>query len=157
MTAALPGGRRPTPPTSRRSRTIPRAAPAPAPPMQAPPPPTGAAPAGTRLTIARPDDWHLHVRDGAGLKAVVPASARVFGRAVIMPNTVPPITTVDMVGAAWVGGVWRVGLGARRRLHRSRRRPEPTPADRARPSRTAPASLRLPPKAPASSPAWRCT
>jgi dihydroorotase len=71
--------------------------------MQAPPPPTGAAHPGTRLTIARPDDWHLHVRDGAGLKAVVPASARVFGRAVIMPNTVPPVTTVDMV---WM---WETG------------------------------------------------
>ena len=38
------------------------------------------------LTITRPDDWHLHVRDGAALRAVVPHSARQFGRAIIMPN-----------------------------------------------------------------------
>jgi len=37
------------------------------------------------LTITRPDDWHLHVRDGAALQAVVPFSARQMGRAVIMP------------------------------------------------------------------------
>ena len=45
------------------------------------------------LTIARPDDWHLHVRDGAAMAAVVPHSARQFARAVIMPNLRPPITT----------------------------------------------------------------
>lgn len=42
------------------------------------------------LTITRPDDWHLHVRDGAALEAVVPHSARQFGRALIMPNLRPP-------------------------------------------------------------------
>lgn len=47
------------------------------------------------LTLTRPDDWHLHVRDGAALKAVVPFSARQMGRAVIMPNLKPPVTTVD--------------------------------------------------------------
>ncbi|OEY65031.1 dihydroorotase [Marinobacter sp. X15-166B] len=45
-----------------------------------------------RLTITRPDDWHLHVRDGDVLSDVVPASARTFGRAIIMPNLVPPVT-----------------------------------------------------------------
>jgi dihydroorotase len=45
------------------------------------------------LTITRPDDWHLHVRDGAALAAVVPDSARQFGRAIIMPNLKPPVTT----------------------------------------------------------------
>jgi dihydroorotase len=45
------------------------------------------------LTLTRPDDWHLHVRDGASLAAVVPASARQFGRALIMPNLRPPVTT----------------------------------------------------------------
>ncbi|MFZ2653222.1 MAG: dihydroorotase [Burkholderiaceae bacterium] len=45
------------------------------------------------LTIARPDDWHLHVRDGAAMAAVVPHSARQFARAVIMPNLHPPVTT----------------------------------------------------------------
>ena len=45
------------------------------------------------LTITRPDDWHLHVRDGAAMAAVVPATARQFGRAIIMPNLKPPVTT----------------------------------------------------------------
>ncbi len=45
------------------------------------------------LTLTRPDDWHLHVRDGAALAAVVPDSARQFGRAIIMPNLKPPVTT----------------------------------------------------------------
>src|SRR5262245_56660714 len=44
-----------------------------------------------RLTILRPDDWHLHLRDGASLAAVVADSARRFGRAIVMPNLVPPI------------------------------------------------------------------
>ena len=47
------------------------------------------------LTIARPDDWHLHLRDGAALAAVVPHSARQFARAVIMPNLRPPVTTTE--------------------------------------------------------------
>jgi dihydroorotase len=45
------------------------------------------------ITITRPDDWHLHVRDGAALAAVVPHTARQFGRAIIMPNLKPPVTT----------------------------------------------------------------
>ena len=45
------------------------------------------------LTIRRPDDWHLHLRDGAMLKAVLPETARHFGRAIIMPNLVPPVVT----------------------------------------------------------------
>ncbi len=47
----------------------------------------------TSLTITRPDDWHLHLRDGAMLKAVLPETARHFGRAIIMPNLVPPVVT----------------------------------------------------------------
>ena len=47
----------------------------------------------TSLTITRPDDWHLHVRDGDALKTVVPHTAAQFGRAVIMPNLRPPVTT----------------------------------------------------------------
>ena len=47
------------------------------------------------LTISRPDDWHLHVRDGAAMKAVLPATARQFARAIIMPNLKPPIRTVE--------------------------------------------------------------
>jgi dihydroorotase len=52
----------------------------------------------TRITIRRPDDWHLHVRDGAMLKAVLPFTAQHFGRAILMPNLVPPVrTTTDAV------------------------------------------------------------
>ncbi|SEO81352.1 dihydroorotase [Aquisalimonas asiatica] len=47
-----------------------------------------------RITITRPDDWHLHVRDGDVLEHVVPFSAQRFGRAIIMPNLKPPVTTV---------------------------------------------------------------
>ena len=45
------------------------------------------------LTIRRPDDWHLHLRDGAVLAAVLPFTARRFARAIVMPNLVPPVTT----------------------------------------------------------------
>jgi dihydroorotase len=45
------------------------------------------------LTLKRPDDWHLHLRDGATLAAVVPHSALQFGRAIVMPNLTPPVTT----------------------------------------------------------------
>ena len=45
------------------------------------------------LTLTRPDDWHLHVRDGAALATVVPHTAAQFGRAIIMPNLKPPVTT----------------------------------------------------------------
>ena len=51
------------------------------------------SPQGTTITIARPDDWHLHVRDGEALKTVVPHTAAQFGRAIIMPNLRPPVTT----------------------------------------------------------------
>ena len=49
----------------------------------------------TTLTLTRPDDWHLHVRDGAALAAVIPHTAAQFGRAIIMPNLKPPITTTQ--------------------------------------------------------------
>ncbi|CAN4105653.1 unnamed protein product [Withania somnifera] len=49
--------------------------------------------ANMELSITRPDDWHLHLRDGDVLKAVVPHSAHHFGRAIVMPNLKPPITT----------------------------------------------------------------
>ena len=48
------------------------------------------------LTITRPDDWHLHVRDGAALASVVPHTAAQFGRAIIMPNLKPPVTTTAL-------------------------------------------------------------
>ena len=51
------------------------------------------------LTLTRPDDWHLHVRDGAAMAAVVPATARQFARAIIMPNQRPPITSAAAAAA----------------------------------------------------------
>jgi len=47
-----------------------------------------------RLTLLRPDDWHLHLRDGSALAAVLPHTAARFGRAIVMPNLKPPVTTV---------------------------------------------------------------
>ena len=47
-----------------------------------------------KITITRPDDWHLHLRDGQALNAVAPFSAKQFARAIIMPNLNPPVTTV---------------------------------------------------------------
>lgn len=52
-----------------------------------------------RLTITRPDDWHLHLRDGEALAAVLPHSARQFARAIVMPNLRPPVTTVALAAA----------------------------------------------------------
>ena len=46
-----------------------------------------------QLTFTRPDDWHLHLRDGAAMAAVLPLTARQFGRAIVMPNLRPPVTT----------------------------------------------------------------
>jgi dihydroorotase len=47
-----------------------------------------------RVTLSRPDDWHLHLRDGAALKSVLADTARRFARAIVMPNLRPPVTTV---------------------------------------------------------------
>jgi dihydroorotase len=52
-----------------------------------------------RITLRKPDDWHLHVRDGAMLKASMPFTARHFGRAILMPNLVPPVTTAAQAAA----------------------------------------------------------
>jgi len=46
------------------------------------------------LTITRPDDWHIHFRDGAAMRSVLPDTARVFGRAIAMPNLKPPVVNV---------------------------------------------------------------
>jgi dihydroorotase len=51
------------------------------------------------LTITRPDDWHLHLRDGAAMAAVLPDTARRFARAIVMPNLKPPVTTVALAAA----------------------------------------------------------
>jgi dihydroorotase len=47
------------------------------------------------LIIRRPDDWHLHLRDGEMLRAVLPFTAELFGRAMIMPNIKPPVRTIN--------------------------------------------------------------
>ena len=49
-----------------------------------------------QITLIRPDDWHLHLRDGAALQAVLPDSARQFARAIVMPNLRPPVTTTEL-------------------------------------------------------------
>ncbi|MBX7489376.1 dihydroorotase [Qipengyuania sp. GH25] len=51
------------------------------------------------LTIRRPDDWHLHFRDGDTMRAVVPHTARQFARAIVMPNLAPPVTTTALASA----------------------------------------------------------
>ncbi|AKU13692.1 dihydroorotase [Azoarcus sp. CIB] len=65
-----------------------------------------------KISLIRPDDWHLHVRDGAALAAVVPHTAQRFGRALIMPNLRPPVTTTaqaleyrDRIRAAVPAGI----------------------------------------------------
>jgi len=50
----------------------------------------------TSLSITRPDDWHLHLRDGAAMASVLPFTARQFGRAIVMPNLRPPVTTTAL-------------------------------------------------------------
>lgn len=52
-----------------------------------------------QLTLTRPDDWHLHLRDGEALAAVLPHTARQFARAIVMPNLKPPVTTVAQAEA----------------------------------------------------------
>lgn len=52
-----------------------------------------------QLTITRPDDWHLHLRDGDALKTVLPHTAAQFARAIVMPNLKPPVTTTALAGA----------------------------------------------------------
>ncbi|UXY15932.1 dihydroorotase [Chitiniphilus purpureus] len=51
------------------------------------------------LTITRPDDWHLHLRDGALMASVLPHTAREFARAIVMPNLKPPVSTVELAAA----------------------------------------------------------
>ncbi|MFN7136836.1 MAG: dihydroorotase [Thermomonas sp.] len=62
-------------------------------------PAPAAVPAGTTLTIARPDDWHLHLRDGEALAAVLPHTAAQFARAIVMPNLRPPVTITALAAA----------------------------------------------------------
>jgi len=53
------------------------------------------SPLAQTLTLARPDDWHLHLRDGPAMAGVLAATAAVFGRAIVMPNLRPPVTTTE--------------------------------------------------------------
>lgn len=53
----------------------------------------------TSITLTRPDDWHLHLRDGAVLRDVLPHTAHQFARAIVMPNLKPPVTTVALAKA----------------------------------------------------------
>ena len=52
-----------------------------------------------KITLTRPDDWHAHFRDGAAMQSVVPATARQFGRAIVMPNLKPPVVTTAQAKA----------------------------------------------------------
>jgi dihydroorotase len=52
-----------------------------------------------QLTLTRPDDWHLHLRDGALMQSVLPDTARQFARAIVMPNLKPPVTTTGQAQA----------------------------------------------------------
>ena len=53
----------------------------------------------TEIQLIQPDDWHLHIRDGAVMKDVLADTARQFARAIIMPNLKPPVTTVELAHA----------------------------------------------------------
>ena len=63
------------------------------------PGPTSLASPGQQICLRRPDDWHVHLRDGALMQAVVAATARQFARAIVMPNLTPPITTAAAAAA----------------------------------------------------------
>jgi dihydroorotase len=67
----------------------------------------------TEISLRRPDDWHLHVRDGDSLKAVIGFTAERFGRAIIMPNLKPPVTTVELAEAYRTRIVKALPKGAR--------------------------------------------
>ncbi len=69
------------------------------------------------LVIRRPDDWHLHVRDEAALRAVLPFTAARFARAIIMPNLKPPVTTTAQALALPASAFW---ARCRRGAHSSR-------------------------------------
>ena len=57
------------------------------------------APIPDTLTLTRPDDWHLHLRDGDALRTTVPHAAAQFGRAIVMPNLKPPVTMAAQAAA----------------------------------------------------------
>ena len=67
------------------------------------------------LTIRRPDDWHVHLRDGEMLRTVAPYTARQFARAIVMPNLVPPVTSVEAARGLSRTDHRAAGAGFRRR------------------------------------------
>jgi hypothetical protein len=70
------------------------------------------------LTITQPDDWHLHLRDGAAMESCVHHSAAQFGRAIIMPNLRPPVVSTGMVYLLSVYyHVWTSGCAYFKNLH----------------------------------------
>ncbi len=85
------------------------------------------------VTLRRPDDWHVHLRDGMMLAQVLPYTARQFARAIVMPNLLPPITTIA-AGQAYRRRILAAlatpnRTASRPTLHRSRER-EQEPASR---------------------------
>ena len=70
--------------------------------------------ASQTLTIRRPDDWHVHLRDGDMLRAVAPYTARQFARAIVMPNLVPPVTTPEAASSYRERIVKAAGTASRR-------------------------------------------
>ena len=61
------------------------------------------------LTIRRPDDWHVHLRDGDVMRGVLPYTARQFARAIVMPNLAPPVTTLTWPSRfinSWTLAIW---------------------------------------------------
>src|SRR5262245_16593844 len=67
----------------------------------------------TTLSLLRPDDWHVHLRDGDALASIVPFTARQFARAIVMPNLKPPVTTVAAARAYRERIVQAIPPGAR--------------------------------------------
>ena len=66
------------------------------------------------ITIRRPDDWHVHLRDGDMLQSVAPFTARQFARAIVMPNLSPPVTDVARPRLTASGSRRRPGQASRR-------------------------------------------
>ena len=71
--------------------------------------------ASQTLTIRKPDDWHVHLRDGEMLPRVAPYTARQFARAIVMPNLAPPVITRRIRRATIASGSWKRRRPASRR------------------------------------------
>ncbi|MCH2241664.1 MAG: dihydroorotase [Aquabacterium sp.] len=98
------------------------------------------APDTSTLSLTRPDDWHLHLRDGAALASVLPATARQFARAIVMPNLKPPVTTAEQARAyreRILAALPKTGEGARFEPLMTLYLTDNTPPDEARRAREA--------------------